>query len=53
MISLAAAAALPSDVPQRNLLVFLTFTTVLGTLLVQGLTLPPADPPARGAGRAG
>ena len=26
--------------PQRNLLVFLTFTTVLGTLLVQGLTLP-------------
>jgi len=41
VISLAAAAALPTDVPQRNLLVFLTFTTVLGTLLVQGLTLPP------------
>ena len=41
VISLAAAAALPADVPQRNLLVFLTFTTVLGTLLVQGLTLPP------------
>ena len=40
VISLAAAAALPADVPQRNLLVFLTFTTVLGTLLVQGLTLP-------------
>ena len=40
VISLAAAAALSSDVPQRNLLVFLTFTTVLGTLLVQGLTLP-------------
>jgi CPA1 family monovalent cation:H+ antiporter len=40
VISLAAAAALPTDVPQRNLLVFLTFTTVLGTLLVQGLTLP-------------
>ncbi len=40
VISLAAAAALSEDVPQRNLLVFLTFTTVLGTLLVQGLTLP-------------
>jgi CPA1 family monovalent cation:H+ antiporter len=40
VISLAAAAALSTDVPQRNLLVFLTFTTVLGTLLVQGLTLP-------------
>ncbi|HEX3390655.1 MAG TPA: Na+/H+ antiporter [Streptosporangiaceae bacterium] len=40
VISLAAAAALSADVPQRNLLVFLTFTTVLGTLLVQGLTLP-------------
>jgi monovalent cation/hydrogen antiporter len=40
VISLAAAAALPQDVPQRSLLVFLTFTTVLGTLLVQGLTLP-------------
>jgi monovalent cation/hydrogen antiporter len=40
VISLAAAAALPADVPMRSLLVFLTFTTVLGTLLVQGLTLP-------------
>ncbi len=40
VISLAAAAALPADVPQRSRLVFLTFTTVLGTLLVQGLTLP-------------
>ena len=40
VISLAAAAALPASVPQRSLLVFLTFTAVLGTLLVQGLTLP-------------
>jgi monovalent cation/hydrogen antiporter len=40
VISLAAAAALPSGVPQRSLLIFLTFCTVLGTLLVQGLTLP-------------
>ncbi len=40
VISLAAAAALPSGVPERSLLIFLTFCTVLGTLLVQGLTLP-------------
>ena len=52
MISLAAAAALPADVPQRSLLVFLTFTTVLGTLLVQGLTLPRLIR-RLGVGRAG
>jgi len=40
VISLAAAAALPAGVPQRSLLIFLTFCTVLGTLLFQGLTLP-------------
>jgi monovalent cation/hydrogen antiporter len=40
VISLAAAAALPAGVPERSLLIFLTFCTVLGTLLVQGLTLP-------------
>jgi CPA1 family monovalent cation:H+ antiporter len=40
VISLAAAAALPDTVPERSLLIFLTFATVLGTLLVQGLTLP-------------
>ena len=49
VISLAAAAALSTDVPQRNLLVFLTFTTVLGTLLVQGLTLPRRRPHLRRA----
>ena len=27
--------------PGRNLVLFLTFTTVIGTLVVQGLTLPP------------
>lgn len=27
--------------PERNLILFLTFTTVIGTLVVQGLTLPP------------
>ncbi|MBO0518000.1 Na+/H+ antiporter, partial [Streptomyces beijiangensis] len=26
--------------PARNLVLFLTFTTVIGTLVVQGLTLP-------------
>jgi CPA1 family monovalent cation:H+ antiporter len=40
VISLAAAAALPATVPERSLLIFLTFAVVLGTLLVQGLSLP-------------
>ena len=54
VISLAAAAALPSGVPQRNLLIFLTFCTVLGTLLVQGLTLPlPHQVAGRDGGRGG
>jgi monovalent cation/hydrogen antiporter len=45
-VSLAAALALPltTDVeapfPDRDLLVFLTFSVILGTLVVQGLTLP-------------
>lgn len=29
------------EFPERNLILFLTFTTVIGTLVVQGLTLPP------------
>ncbi|MBA8952386.1 Na+/H+ antiporter [Actinomadura namibiensis] len=47
VVSLAAAFAVPATVaggapfPGRDLIVFLTFTTVLGTLLVQGLTFPP------------
>jgi Na+/H+ antiporter len=47
VISLAAAAALSTGVPQRNLLVFLTFTTVLGTLLVKELAAedPAGAPP--------
>ncbi|GAA4225506.1 Na+/H+ antiporter [Actinomadura meridiana] len=46
VVSLAAAFAIPfttSDdaaFPGRDLILFLTFTTVLGTLLVQGLTFP-------------
>jgi Na+/H+ antiporter len=46
VVSLAAAFAIPLETndgaafPDRDLLLFLTFTTVLGTLLVQGLTFP-------------
>lgn len=46
VVSLAIAFSVPLTVhgggpfPQRNLLLFLTFTTVIGTLVVQGLTLP-------------
>jgi Na+/H+ antiporter len=39
-VSLAAALALPSDFPQRDLLVFLTFAVIFVTLVLQGLTLP-------------
>jgi CPA1 family monovalent cation:H+ antiporter len=40
-VSLAAALALPLEgVPQRNLIVFLTFAVILVTLVLQGLTLP-------------
>ena len=45
-VSLAAALALPlstdagAPFPDRELIVFLTFAVILGTLVVQGLTLP-------------
>jgi Na+/H+ antiporter len=45
-VSLAAALALPlttdagAQFPNRDLIVFLTFSVILGTLVVQGLTLP-------------
>ncbi|MFB0628389.1 Na+/H+ antiporter [Streptomyces sp. AB3(2024)] len=41
VVSLAIAFSVPIGVPHRNLILFLTFTTVIGTLVVQGLTLPP------------
>ncbi|WP_327737329.1 Na+/H+ antiporter [Streptomyces nojiriensis] len=41
VVSLAIAFSVPMYVPHRNLILFLTFTTVIGTLVVQGLTLPP------------
>ncbi len=46
VISLAAALALPfetasgADFPQRDLILFLTFTVILATLVLQGLSLP-------------
>src|SRR5262249_40163182 len=39
-ISLAAALALPSNFPDRGLIVFLTFAVIVATLVLQGLTLP-------------
>ncbi|GGS91697.1 Na+/H+ antiporter [Streptomyces chromofuscus] len=46
VVSLAIAFSIPQTVagepfPGRNLILFLTFTTVIGTLVVQGLSLPP------------
>ncbi|KUN85089.1 Na+/H+ antiporter [Streptomyces griseoruber] len=47
VVSLAIAFSIPLTVehgepfPHRNLILFLTFTTVIGTLVVQGLSLPP------------
>ena len=46
-VSLAAALALPlavdggADFPNRDLILYLTFSVILVTLLLQGLTLPP------------
>jgi monovalent cation/hydrogen antiporter len=39
-VSLAAALALPDNFPERSLLVFLTFSVIFATLVLQGLTLP-------------
>jgi monovalent cation/hydrogen antiporter len=45
-VSLAAALAIPlathsgNPFPERNLIIFLTFCVILGTLVVQGLSLP-------------
>ncbi|MFJ4963738.1 Sodium, potassium, lithium and rubidium/H(+) antiporter [Streptomyces sp. ADI96-02] len=46
VVSLAVAFSIPlvrhdgEPFPARNLVLFLTFTTVIGTLVIQGLTLP-------------
>jgi Na+/H+ antiporter len=39
-VSLAAALALPSDFPARDQLLFITFSVIFATLVLQGLTLP-------------
>ncbi len=41
LITLATALALPSGFPQRDLVVLSALAVVLGTLVVQGLTLAP------------
>jgi CPA1 family monovalent cation:H+ antiporter len=47
VVALAAALALPENLPdgapfpQRDLIIFLTFSVILVTLVLQGLTLPP------------
>lgn len=40
IVSLAAALALPASLPERDLILFLTFSVILATLVGQGLTLP-------------
>jgi CPA1 family monovalent cation:H+ antiporter len=57
VVTLAAAQLLPEDLPNRDVLLLAAFTVVLGTLLVQGSTLPwlvrrvglPAPDPAEDA----
>jgi monovalent cation/hydrogen antiporter len=41
IVSLAAALALPPRFPYRDLIVLTAFAVVLGTLVIQGLTLEP------------
>ena len=41
IVTLAAAYALPANMPFRDLIVFCAFAVVVGTLVVQGLTLKP------------
>ncbi len=41
VVTLAAAYALPANFPERDLLLLAAFVVVLGTLVVQGLTLGP------------
>jgi Na+/H+ antiporter len=39
-VSLAAALAIPTSLPDRNLIIFFTYAVILGTLVLQGLSLP-------------
>ena len=55
-VTLAAALAIPlttdsgAPFPDRSLIIFLAFSVVLATLVLQGLSLPAARPPARARG---
>ncbi len=40
VVTLAAAFAVPDEVPGRDVIVFLAFAVTVGTLLLHGLTLP-------------
>src|SRR5258707_8488083 len=59
VVALAAAISLPeklangADFPQRNLIIFLTFSVILVTLVLQGLTLPPLIRALGLAGKSG
>jgi monovalent cation/hydrogen antiporter len=59
VVSLAAALALPealdngSRFPQRDLIIFLTFSVIVVTLVLQGVTLPPLIRALKLAGAAG
>jgi monovalent cation/hydrogen antiporter len=59
VVALAAAISLPDTLgnatpfPQRNLIIFLTFSVILVTLVLQGLTLPHLIRMLRLAGAAG
>jgi monovalent cation/hydrogen antiporter len=50
IVTLAAALALPDNFPYRDLLLFTAFSVVLGTLILQGLTLRPLMVALRFAG---
>ncbi|HEX6567136.1 MAG TPA: cation:proton antiporter [Chthoniobacterales bacterium] len=50
IVTLAAALALPENFPYRDLLLFTAFSVVLGTLILQGLTLRPLMVALRFAG---
>jgi monovalent cation/hydrogen antiporter len=39
-VSLAAALAIPTSVADRDLIIFFTYAVILGTLVLQGLSLP-------------
>lgn len=41
VVSLAAALALPAAFPGRDTIIILTFAVILGTVLIQGVTLGP------------